>query len=38
MKLANVLDLNIEIEELETKVAPGETVLPLPGHGSGHGK
>ena len=29
-KLADVLDLTIEIEELETKVAPGETVLPLP--------
>ena len=35
-KLADVLDLTIEIEELETKVAPGETVLPLPGTG-GHG-
>ena len=38
MKLADVLDLTIEIEELETKVAPGETVLPLPGGTKGHGK
>ena len=35
-KLADVLDLTMEIEELEAKVAPGETVLPLPGTG-GHG-
>lgn len=29
--LANVLDLTIDIEELEAKIAPGgETVLPLP--------
>ena len=30
--LANQLELTIEIEELESKVAPdgGETVLPLP--------
>jgi hypothetical protein len=32
-RLANELELTIEIEELEAKVAPdgGETVLPLPG-------
>ena len=31
-KFENALDLTIEIEELEAKVAPdgGETVLPLP--------
>ena len=36
-KIADVLDLTIDIEELEAKVAPdgGETVLPLPG---GHKK
>ncbi len=30
--LANTLELTIDIEELETKIAPdgGETVLPLP--------
>ena len=35
-KLADVLDLTIDIEELETKVAPGETVLPLPTVHGGH--
>jgi hypothetical protein len=32
---ADVLELTIDIEELESKVAPdgGETVLPLPIHG-----
>jgi hypothetical protein len=32
--LANTLELTIDIEELESKVAPdgGETVLPLPTH------
>ena len=34
--LADTLELTIEIEELEEKIAPGgETVLPLP---TGHGK
>jgi len=33
-KVPDVLDLTIDIEELEAKVAPdgGETVLPLPIH------
>ena len=35
--LADALELTIEIEELEEKIAPGgETVLPLPGHGGKH--
>jgi hypothetical protein len=36
-KIADIVDLTIDIEELEAKVAPdgGETVLPLPG---GHKK
>ena len=35
--LASALELTIDIEELEAKIAPdgGETVLPLP---TGHGK
>jgi len=34
------LELEIQIEELEAKIAPGagETVLPLPGTGGGRGK
>jgi hypothetical protein len=35
------VELEIQIEELEAKIAPdgGETVLPLPGgNGNGHGK
>ena len=34
------LELDIQIEELEAKIAPdgGETVLPLPLLGSGHHK
>ena len=33
------IELEIQIEELEAKVAPGggETVLPMPLHGSGKG-
>ena len=31
------LEVEIQIEELEVKIAPGETVLPLGGgHGGGH--
>jgi hypothetical protein len=34
------IELEIQIEELEAKIAPdgGETVLPLPGGDGGHGK
>jgi len=33
------IELEIQIEELEAKIAPdgGETVLPLPCNGNGHG-